>query len=109
MKNDIVYIGKKDSPRSNFAAKKTGEIEEIKIVTSKASRKPTRVWEMSNMRETVKDPHALLQNVVRSDDPNLNFENKKDERFEKTFSTNQSVPNLDYLRNEPSYNEPINN
>jgi hypothetical protein len=61
-----------------MAAKKQSPINDIRIVSNKESRKPTRVWEMSNLRETVKDPAALLQDVVRSDDPNLNFGEKKE-------------------------------
>jgi hypothetical protein len=49
---------------------------------------------MSNLRETVKDP-ALLQDVVRSDDPHLDFGSKKDFGFDKTISTNQSLPQFD--------------
>lgn len=52
---------------------------------------------MSNLRETVKDP-ALLQNMERSDDPNLNFNMKRDQMSNKSFSTNQSMPNFDINR-----------
>ena len=81
-----MFIGKNEVPNGNFGAKKQGSVAEVKVLSSKASKKPTRVWEMSNLRETVKDP-ALLQTAERSDDPNLNFY-KKDHMSQQSISTN---------------------
>ena len=62
---------------------------------------------MSNLRETVKDP-ALLQNAVRSDDPNLNFASyPKEDKYEKSLSTNQSIPQIDYKIDNRPYIDPI--